>query len=158
MDCMQDVLADGRRLRTLTVLDVVRRECLAIEVDTSLPGRRVVRLLQQLICWHGTPKQSTLDNGPEFTAQALDVWAYAHGVTLDFIAPGKPMQNGYLESCNGKVRDECLDIHWFRSLADARQSIEDWRESYNTQRPHSALGGRTPTQQAEYYQQARSLA
>lgn len=158
MDFMQDVLADGRRFRTLNVLDVVTRQCLAIEVDTSLPGQRVVRLLQQLICWHGAPKQITLDNGPEFTGQALDVWAYTHSVTLDFIEPGKPMQNGYLESFNGKFRDECLNIHWFRSLADARQIIDDWRQSYNTQRPHSALGGRTPTQQADYYQQATSLA
>jgi putative transposase len=140
MDFLQDVLADGRRFRTLNVLDTVTRECLAIEVDTSLPGQRVVRLLDQLILWHGAPKQITLDNGPEFTGQALDVWAYHHQVTLDFIDPGKPMQNGYLESFNGKFRDECLNVHWFRSLADARRIIEVWRESYNTERPHSALG------------------
>jgi putative transposase len=158
MDFMQDVLADGRRFRTLNVLDIVTRECLAIEVDTSLPGQRVVRLLGQLIHWHGIPKQITLDNGPEFTGQALDVLAYEHGVTLDFIEPGKPMQNGYLESFNGKFRDECLNVHWFRSLTDARQIIEDWRQSYNTQRPHSALVGRTPTQHAVDYQQAKSLA
>jgi putative transposase len=108
MDFMQDVLANGRRFRTLNVLDIVTRECLAIEVDTSLPGRRVVRLLEQLLLWHGVPKQITLDNGPEFTGQALDVWAYQRGVALDFIEPGRPMQNGYLESFNGKFRDECL--------------------------------------------------
>jgi transposase InsO family protein len=133
----QDVLVDGRRFRTLNVLDIVTRECLAIEVDTSLPGQRVVRLLQQLICWHGVPKQIALDNGPEFTGQVLDVWAYEHNVTLDFIEPGtssKPMQNGYMESFNGKFRGECLNVHWFRSLADARQIVEDWRQSYNTQR------------------------
>jgi putative transposase len=161
MDFMQDVLADGRRFRTLNVLDIVTivtRECVAIEVDTSLPGQRVVRLLDQLILWHGAPKQITLDNGPEFTGQVLDAWAYQHHVMLDFIDPGKPMQNGYLESFNGKFRDECLNVHWFRSLADARQIIEDWRESYNTERPHSALGGQTPTQHALYFQQARSLA
>jgi putative transposase len=158
MDFMQDVLVDGRRFRTLNVLDTVTRECLAIEVDTSLPGQRVVRLLENLILWHGAPKRITLDNGPEFTGQALDVWAYQHGVTLDFIDPGRPMQNGYLESFNGKFRDECLNIHWFRSLADARRTIEDWRQSYNTERPHSALCGRTPTQQALYSQQAKSLA
>lgn len=158
MDFMQDVLADGRRFRTLNVLDTVTRECLAIEVDTSLPGQRVVRLLDQLLLWHGAPQRITLDNGPEFTGQVLDVWAYEHHVALDFIDPGKPMQNGYLESFNGKFRDECLNVHWFRSLADARQMIEDWRESYNTERPHSALGGRTPTQHAVFYQQARRLA
>lgn len=158
MDFMQDVLADGRRFRTLNVLDIVTRECLAIEVDTSLPGRRVVRLLDQLILWHGVPKRMTLDNGPELSGQALDVWAYEHHVELDFIQPGKPMQNGELESFNGKFRDECLNVHWFGSLADARQIIEDWRESYNTERPHSALGGRTPTQHAEESQQAKSLA
>jgi putative transposase len=92
MDFMQDVLADGRRFRTPSVLAIVTRECLALEVDTALPGQRVVRLLDQLICWHGTPKQITLDNGPEFTGQTLDVWVYAHGVTRDFIDPGRPIQ------------------------------------------------------------------
>ena len=157
MDFMQDVLADGRRFRTLNVLDMVTRECLAIEVDTSLPGQRVVRLLDQLLLWYGAPKPITLDNGPEFTGQALDVWASQRQVTLEFIEPGRPMQNGYLESFNGKFRDECLNMHWLRSLPDARCIIEDWRQSYNTERPHSALCGRTPTQQAVYYQ-AASLA
>jgi putative transposase len=154
IDFMQDTLADGRRLRTLNVLDIVTRECLAIEVDTSLPGQRVVRLLEHLLLWHGAPKRITLDNGPEFTGQALDAWAYQHGVTLDFIEPGTPMQNGYLESFNGKFLDECLNAHWFRSLADARRIIEDWRVSYNTERPHSALCGRTPAQHALEYQAA----
>ena len=158
VDFMQDVLADGRRFRTLNVLDTVTRECLAIEVDTALPGKRVVRLLDQLILWHGAPKQITLDNGPEFTGQALDAWAYQHQVTLDFIDPGKPMQNGYLESFNGKFRDECLNVHWFRSLADARQTITAWKESYNTERPHSALGGRTPREGAADPNMMASLA
>jgi putative transposase len=148
MDYMQDVLADGRRFRTLNVLDTVTRECLAIAVDTSLPGQRVVRLLDHLTVWHGTPKRITVDNGPEFTGQALDQWAYAHGVTLDFIDPGKPMQNGYLESFNGKLRDECLNLHWFGSLPEARRIIERWKEEYNTERPHSALGDRTPAEYA----------
>lgn len=111
MDFMQDVLVNGRRFRTLNVLDTVTRECLEIEVDTSLPGQRVVRLLDQLIVRHGAPKQITLDNGPEFMGQALDAWAYQHPATLDCIEPGKPMQNGYLESFNGKFRDECLNIY-----------------------------------------------
>src|SRR5215467_10848849 len=120
---MQDVLADGRRFRTLNVLDLATRECLAIEIDTSLPGLRVLRVLDQLIAWQGTPKQITLDNGPEFVGQALDAWAYMHQVTLDFIAPGKPTQNAHIESFNGKFRDECLNVHWFTSLQHARQSI-----------------------------------
>lgn len=144
MDFMQDVLADGRRFRTLNILDIVTRECLAIAVDTSLPGQRVVRVLDQLVEQHGAPKQITIDNGPEFTGQVLDAWAYAQQVSLDFIEPGKPMQNGYLESFNGKFRDECLNVHWFLSLAQARQIIDAWREDYNTQRPHSALNQQPP--------------
>ena len=145
MDFMQDTLADGRRFRTLNLLDTVSRECLAIEVDTSLPGQRVVRVLDQVVAWYGKPQQITIDNGPEFAGRALDTWAYAHSVTLDFIEPGKPNQNGHLESFNGKFRDECLNVHWFASLAHARAIISAWKEDYNTQRPHSALHGQTPT-------------
>jgi putative transposase len=144
MDFMQDTLADGRRFRTLNILDTVTRECLRIEVDTSLPGKRVVRVLDQLVERHGIPTQITVDNGPEFTGQALDAWAYRHGVGLDFIDPGKPMQNGYLESFNGKFRDECLNLHWFLTLDDARRMIATWEEEYNTTRPHSALGNQPP--------------
>lgn len=152
MDFMQDVLVDGRRFRTLNVLDLVTRECLAIEVDTSLPGQRVARVLDQLVSWQGAPRQITIDNGPEFSGQVLDAWAYAHGVTLDFIEPGKPTQNAHVESFNGRFRDECLDLHWFGSLAHARAVIQTWKEDYNTQRPHSALQQQAP---AVY---ARSLA
>jgi putative transposase len=116
MDFMQDVLTEGRRFRTLNVLDIATRECLAIEVDTSVPGQRVVRLLDRLAAWHGVPKRITMDSGPEFAGRVLDQLEYAHGVTLDFIDPGKPMRNGYLESFNGKLRDECLNTHWFASL------------------------------------------
>jgi putative transposase len=144
MDFMLDTLADGRRFRTLNILDVVTRECLAIEVDTSLPGERVVRVLEQLVAQYGAPKQITIDNGPEFAGQALDAWAYAHHVTLDFIEPGKPSQNGHLESFNGKFRDECLNVHWFASLAHTRTIIQEWKEDYNQARPHSALKGQTP--------------
>lgn len=144
MDFMQDMLATGRRFRTLNVLDTVTRECLRIEVDTSLPGQRVVRVLEGLVARHGIPKRITVDNGPEFTGQVLDAWAYAHGVELDFIDPGKPMQNGHLESFNGKFRDECLNAHWFLNLEDARRIIGRWEEEYNTDRPHSALGNQPP--------------
>jgi putative transposase len=130
MDFLQDVLVDGRRFRTLNILDLATRECLAIEVDTSLPSRRVLRVLDQLIAWYGVPQRITLDNGPEFAGRALDAWAYAHQVTLDFIDPGKPTQNGHLESFNGKFRDECLNLHWFTSLHHARQIITDWKTFY----------------------------
>jgi putative transposase len=145
MDFMQDVLADGRRFRLLNILDPVPRECLAIEVDTSLPGQRVVRTVNQLIARFGCPKRLLVDNGPEFAGQVLDAWAYEHGVTVDFIEPGKPTQNRHIESFNGKFRDECLNLHWFRSLPHARQLIANWREDYNTQRPHSALHQQAPT-------------
>lgn len=144
MDFMRDTLASGRCFRTLNVLDTVTRECLAIEVDTSLPGKRVVRVLDRLVARHGTPKRITVDNGPEFTGRALDQWAYEHGVALDFIDPGKPMQNAHMESFNGKFRDECLNQHWFLDLADARRIIGGWEEGYNTTRPHSALGEQPP--------------
>lgn len=149
MDFMQDVLVDGRRFRTLNVLDRVTRECLALEVDTSLPGQRVIRVLDQLVAWYSTPKQITVDNGPEFAGRALDAWAYAHGVTLDFIEPGKPTQNAHIESFNGRFRDECLDLHWFGSLAQARAIIQIWKEDYNTQRPHSALQQQAPVVYAQ---------
>jgi len=154
MDFMQDTLANGRRFRTLNILDTVTRECLRIEVDTSLPGKRVVRALEQLVERYGTPKQITVDNGPEFTGQLLDAWAYQHGVQRDFIDPGKPMQNGYQESFNGKFRDECLNLHWFVSLDDARRIIAKWEEEYNTTRPHSALDNRAPAVYAHAVWQA----
>lgn len=149
MDFMQDVLGDGRRFRTLNVLDIATRECLALEVDTSLPGLRVARVLDQLVAAHGSPKQITVDNGPEFAGRTLDAWAYAHGVVLDFIEPGKPSQNGHIESFNGKFRDECLNLHWFGSLPHARAIIHAWKEEYNTQRPHSALRQQTPADFAQ---------
>ncbi len=149
MDFMRDTLATGRQFRTLNIVDTVTRECLAIEVDTSLPGQRVVRVLDQLVERYGTPKRITLDNGPEFTGHALDSWAYRHSVQLDFIDPGKPTQNGYMESFNGKFRDECLNLHWFRDLGEARRIIEEWKEEYNTIRPHSALGNQPPTVYAQ---------
>ncbi len=144
MDFMTDSLAMGRRFRTLNVVDDYTRECLRIEVDTSLSGERVARVLEEL-CWQrGGPPVIVVDHGPEFTSQALDRWAYQRGVKLHFIDPGKPEQNAYVESFNGKFRDECLNEHWFADLKEARQKIEDWRQDYNQRRPHSALGYRTP--------------
>ena len=144
MDFMRDSLADGRKFRVLNIVDDFSRENPAIEVDSSLPGRRVVRTLEWLRELRGLPEEIVTDNGPEFTGRALDEWAYRHGVRLHFIEPGKPTQNAYIESFNGKLRDECLNANYFLSLADAREKIEAWRIEYNTERPHSSLGYLTP--------------
>ena len=144
MDFMADTLADGRAFRTLNIVDDYTRECVAIEVDRSLPGARVVRVLDHLLATTGLPRRIVVDNGPEFAGRALDTWAYANGVELRFIRPGKPIENAYVESFNGKFRDECLNEHWFVSLAEAKTLIEAWRVDYNTVRPHASLGQQTP--------------
>lgn len=144
MDFMRDTLANGRSFRTLNVVDLFSRECLAIEVDTSLPSARVVRVLDRVADQHGYPEMIMVDNGPEFARQVLDAWTYQRGVHVRFITPGKPIENAHVESFNGKFRDECLNQHWFLNLDDARGTIEAWREDYNTIRPHSALGNQVP--------------
>jgi putative transposase len=146
MDFMRDTLSDGRKFRTFNIVDDFSRENPAIEVDTSLPGQRVVRVLERLRELRGVPEEIVSDNGPEFTGRALDEWAYRHGVKLHFIEPGKPTQNAYIESFNGKLRDECLNANYFLSLDDARRKIEAWRVEYNTERPHSSLGYRSPAE------------
>lgn len=146
MDFVSDSMTGGRKLKILTVLDCFSRECVGMVVDTSIGGVRVARLLEELGASRGYPKQIMSDNGPEFTGSALDAWAYSRDVKLHFIDPGKPTQNGYIESFNGKFRDECLNDNWFVSLPDARQLIEDWRRDYNEARPHSALGYLTPAE------------
>ena len=147
---MSDQLADERRFRTFNLVDDFTRKCLAITVGTSLPGSSGVETLDAVCQTRGYPKQIVVDNGPEFTSRVLDAWAYAHGVTLDFIDPGKPQQSAFTESFNGKFRDECLNMHWFFNLQDARREIAAWRQDYNEFRPHSSLGNQTP---AEYAQQ-----
>ena len=149
MDFVSDQLANGRRIRVLNVLDDFSRRCLAAEVDTSLPGLRVCRVLDRLVALHGNPEALLVDNGPEFAGKALDECAYQRRVRIDFIAPGKPTQNRYVESFNGKLRDECLNEHWFTSLADARRILTAWRQDYNTVRPHSSLQNLTPEQFAQ---------
>ena len=156
MDFVSDGLVDGRRVRCLNIVDDFTKQCLAIEVDTSLPGKRVVNVLQRLAESRGLPKGITVDNGPEFVSKALDEWAYAVGLQLRFIQPGKPQQNAYIESFNGKFRDECLNEHWFMSMRHARQLIEEWRQDYNAQRPHSAIGYQTPDQFADSFLTANS--
>ena len=149
MDFVQDRLGNGRRVRLLTIVDDYSRECPAIEVDTSLPGLRVTQVLDRLAEGRGLPELITVDNGPEFAGTALDAWAYRQGVKLHFIQPGKPVQNAYIESFNGRLRDECLNEHWFTTLDEARGLIETWRQDYNAVRPHSSLGNLTPVEFAE---------
>ena len=154
MDFTQDAFASGRKFRTLNLMDGFTRYALRIEVDTSLPGLRVVRVLEELKGQGRKPEAIVIDNGTEFTSQVVDQWAYENQVHLHFITPGRPMENGFIESFNGKFRDECLNENWFIDLRDARQKIEDWRCDYNQVRPHSALGYRTPE---EFAAQAASF-
>ena len=149
MDFVRDTLVDGRVFHALTVVDDCTREPPAIEVDFSLSGARVVRVLERLAATRGLPRAIVCDNGPEFTGQALDQWAHARGVLLAFIDPGKPVQNAFAESFNGTFRDECLNENWFVSLWDAQHTIEAWRQDFVNERPHSSLGGRTPWEYAQ---------
>ena len=144
MDFVSDSLHDGRRLRALTIVDNFTRVSPAIEVGVSITGKRVAMVLERLKLIHGLPEVITVDHGPEFTSRALDEWAYRNGVKLDFTRPGKPTDNAYIESFNGKFRLECLNQNWFVSLEEARSKIEAWRNDYNWERPHSSLGNQTP--------------
>ena len=154
VDFMTDALSSGRRFRILNVVDDYTRECLAIEVDTSLGGVRVVRVLEELKQRRGLPRQIRSDNGPEFVSRAVDQWAYEQGLEWHTTQPGRPMENGYVESFNGRFRDECLNENWFRDLAEARAKIAEWQEDYNEKRPHSSLQYRTPV---EFAAQAASF-
>lgn len=144
VDFVHDALFGGRRFRALTVIDEWSRECLAIEVDASLTGASVTRVLQRLCETRAVPAVIQSDNGPEFRGRVMDEWAYGHGVRLQFIEPGKPIQNAFIESFNSRLREECLNEQVFLSLDDARRKIGQWREQYNRQRPHSSLGYLTP--------------
>ena len=146
MDFMSDGLWNGRKIKTLNVLDIFTKECLAIEVDTSINGNRVTRILDWLVLTRRCPQVITTDNGPEFAGRALDKWAYDNGVNHDFIKPGKPIQNAFIESFNGRLRHECLNQHYFVTLEEAKKIIEDWRVEYNTFRPHGSLDGLTPAE------------
>ncbi len=158
LDFLQDALASGRKLRVLSVIDIFTREALALEVDTSLPGSRVVRVLERLRGERARPVQLVLDNGPELISCALEEWAHQHTVTLHFIDPGKPIQNAHCESFHGRLRDECLNEHWFLGLGDARRIVETWRQDYNQERPHSALGYQTPVEFAQATLMAAALS
>ncbi len=152
MDFVSDSFIDGRRFRVFTLVDDFSRKCITLYVDRSISGGRLARLLDELGAIYGLPKMIVCDNGPEFISKALDQWAHKNGVTLHFIRPGKPVENAYAESFNGKFRDECLNANWFVGLDDARQTIEAWRQDYNEVRPHSSLGDLTPIE----YERANS--
>lgn len=156
MDFMADRLDDGRRIRILTVEDVFTRECLAVEVDISLPSRRVVEVLTRLVAARGAPAVITVDNGSEFYSRTTDGWAYQQGVRLDFSRPGKPMDNPFIESFNGRLRDEHLNVELFFSVRDARVKLQEWQRDYNEVRPHSALGQRSPREFAAAWQSPRT--
>jgi putative transposase len=144
MDFMRDSLANGRAIKVLSVVDEYTRKCFRIEVDTSINGVRVTRVLTEIAQLEGLPEIIVIDNGPEFIGNALDAWAYQRGVKLTFIRPGKPVENAYIESFNGRFRDECLNENWFLTLEHARGIIEKWYIDYNNERPHSSLGYLTP--------------
>jgi putative transposase len=144
MDFMSDQLYDDCRIRLLTLVDNFNRESLAIEVGEHIGSDRVIEILDKLGKLRGLPKRIQVDNGPEFISKRLDQWAYFNGVALDFIRPGRPMDNGIIEAFNGRLRQECLNESWFLSLEDARQKVEAWRQDYNKNRPHGALGNVSP--------------
>ena len=148
MDFVSDRVATGQSVRVLNVVDDYTRESLAVEVDTSLASERVIRALETAIEEHGRPMAIVCDNGPEFRSRALEAWSEQRKIQLEFIDPGKSMQNAFVESYNGRMRDECLNANWFLNVADARRKILEWRQDYNQQRPHSALGYRTPSEYA----------
>jgi putative transposase len=157
MDFVSDSLDSNRRFKVLTIVDAYSRECPALEIDTSLNGKRVVQVLERLAALRGLPEVITVDNGPEFTSKALDEWAYKNKIRLNFIRPGKPVENAYIESFNGRLRDECLNENRFLTLKQARQVIETWRKDYNEIRPHSSLNDQTPSEFALQQQKATPL-
>jgi len=144
MDFIVDGLANGRMVRILSVVDAFTRECLALEADTSLGSGRVTRVLDRLIEERGQPLSVRSDNGPEFTSRRMLGWAEERKIGLVHIQPGRPMQNGHVESFHGRLRDECLNVSWFRTLNDVRRTVDAWRQEYNSERPHSSLGYKTP--------------
>jgi putative transposase len=151
MDFVHDSLAHGRKIRTLNIVDDFTRECLAIEVDHSIGGKRVIRVLEKLKAKRGLPDYLLTDNGPEFTGKDMENWAYTRDLKHLFIEPGKPVQNCFVESFNGRFRDECLNEHWFKCLMHAKSVIEQWRFDYNHNRPHGSLNKMTPAEFAKNF-------
>ena len=158
MDFVADQLFDGRKFKTLTLVDNFSRECLVIGVGQSIKGIDVVKILEDLKHQKNViPCRIQVDNGSEFISKDFDKWAYENNVTLDFSRPGKPTDNAFIESFNGSFRDECLNVNWFLSLEDAQEKIEHWRQDYNNFRPHSSLNNLTPNEVVERHKKARNL-
>ena len=153
MDFVSDSLASGRRFRVLTIKDLYTHEALSTYVDLSIPGIRVAEVLEAIGELRGKPTAIVCDNGPEFTCKAMDQWAYRSKVDLKFIQPGKPIQNAYIESFNGRLRDECLNENWFENLNEAKSLVDRWRVEYNCERPNSSLGDETPESFARRYKE-----
>jgi putative transposase len=158
MDFVTDRLEDGHCFRTLTVVDVFTRECVALHADRHLSGAKVAMVLEKAGEQRGLPNQITVDNGTEFFSKAMDEWAHKRHVHLDFIRPGRPTENGYIESFNGKLRDECLNAELFFDLVDARKKLAAWQKDYNEHRPHSSLGNLTPAAYAQSVRDQRGQA
>lgn len=146
MDFVSDAVSSSRKVKMLTIVDAFTRKCLDIVVDTSINGYRVCRALDEIVEHEGKPDMIIVDNGPEFSGRALDEWAYRKNIRLHFIRPGKPVENAYIESFNGRLRDECLNGHWFTSVDHARSIIDEWKIDYNDYRPHSSLGNLSPNE------------
>ena len=144
MDFMSDALFNGRRFRAFTMMDVYSRECLNIYAGSSIKGDTVVDILEALRSRRGLPERIRVDNGPEFVSKALDNWSFLNNIKLEFSRPGKPVDNAFIESFNGSLRDECLNTNWFLSIEDAQEKLEAWRLDYNQFRPHSSLDNMTP--------------
>jgi len=151
MDFVADALEVGRRFRILTVVDLFSRECLLTEAEHSFNADKVVNCLERLRQKGCFPEVITVDNGTEFASRKMDAWAHEHNIKLDFIRPGKPVDNAFIESFNGRLRDECLNMKVFSSISDAKEKLESWRLDYNTRRPHSAIGDLTPSEFAERF-------
>ena len=149
MDFVEDRMENGRKFRMLTIVDKFSRECPLIVVDFSFDGRKVIEGLELAALNRKLPSSITVDNGTEFYSRAIDSWAYQNNVRLDFIRPGKPVENAFIESFNGKLRDECLNTNVFFSIEDARRKIEAWRIDYNTCRPHSSVKNMAPAEYTE---------
>jgi putative transposase len=157
MDFVSDRLADGRSFRILTVVDQFTRECVALQADRSMTGMKVAEALENAKRERGSlPESITVDNGSEFCSRALEAWAMSNEVQLCFIRPGRPVENGFIESFNGRLRDECLNVEWFSSLDDAQRKLAKFREHYNRERPHSALADRTPAAFAALHREKAS--
>lgn len=157
IDFMSDALLSGQRFRTFNVLDDFNREILAIEVDTNLPAARIIRVLDRIAAWRGYPEKLRMDNGPEFISVQLAGWAELHGVELEFIQPGKPTQNSYVERFNRTFRDEILNFYVFSRLSEVRDIVDNWIKEYNEQRPHESLGNLTPEEFALKHAEVSSL-